>query len=96
MKKLSELMHPQDVRDGMPIRGMNGYGGEQDGSSVVLSTVLEFASRQNADWEYPGGVPEHVRVHWCTYRPFAGWEIVLGWWDDEETPASIPRLYAVV
>ena len=85
MKKLSEIIYKQTPDNGLPIIGQNGYGGEQDGSHVVLSGPHHFWSRAAADTAFPGGVPEYVQLHWGTFTPGRGWEVVLGWWDNQPT-----------
>jgi len=83
--KISKLIETQNPRDGLNIPGINGYAGEQDGSHAVLSRVYRFDSRKDADEEFPGGVPDYVRLHWASYRPGRGWEAVFGWWSDQPT-----------
>ncbi len=78
MTKLSTLIQRQS--DGFPMRGVDGYGGEQSGDTVRLSGPHHFASRADADEQYPGGVPEYVDLHWADYDPGRGWTAVFGWW----------------
>lgn len=81
--KISELLTPQTIHGGFPMIGRDGYAGEIDGTRVLLSGPHSFASRESADSEFPNGVPEYVRVHWCTYAPGEGWQAVFGWWSDK-------------
>lgn len=85
MNKISTLLHRQSPEHGFSIPGVNGYAGEQDGSHAVLTRIYWFDSRQEADEEFPGGVPDYVRLHWASYRPGRGWEAVFGWWSDQPT-----------
>jgi len=80
MKKLSKLIKVQSPSDGLPVLGVAGYGGEQDGSRVVFSGPHRYASRAAAEGIL---VPDYVRLHWGEYRPGRGWEIVLGWFTRE-------------
>lgn len=83
--KLSKLMKEQSPRQGFPMVGRAGYAGEQDGTHVMLTHVMCFASKQQADAEYPNGVPEYMKLHWGVYTPGEGWAIVLGCWSDQLT-----------
>lgn len=80
MKKISSIIEKKFPQDGLPVRGVNGYGGEQDGDFVLFSGPHWFGSREQADREFPNGVPEYVQLHWAKYRPGHGWECVFGWW----------------
>lgn len=83
MKAISSVIRKQNVQDGFPILHVNGYGGEQDGTSVLLSDVFRFSSRVAADEEFPDGVPDYVKLHWAHYHPGRGWEAVFGCWSDQ-------------
>lgn len=77
-----------------PIRGQNGYGGEQDGSRVLLSGPHLWKSKAEADAEI-ASLPDWVQVHWATYsRPrfsqdygwSGGWQVVFGVWSNQYVP----------
>ena len=76
--KLSKIITKQSPNQGFPIIGVDGYGGEQDGSYVILSDVMHFRSKKDANIE----IPEYVKLHWATYRPGYGWDVVIGCWSD--------------
>ena len=95
--KISKIIESQLPESGFPMRGVNGYAGEQDGDTVVLSDLYLFSSRAAADEQFPSGVPEYVELHWGQYRPGHGWECVFGWWASQEeeenkNPLSAPIL----
>lgn len=81
VKKISSIISVGSK--GFPIRGVDGYGGEQDGTKVCLSDIYRFASRETADQKFPNGVPDYVELHWGCFHPGHGWEVVFGWWDNE-------------
>lgn len=82
--KISRLMKNQRPINGFPVRGVEGYGGEQDGTTVLLTDVLRFPSRKVADEKHPA-IPDYLKLHWGQYTPGNGWEIVLGCWSDKTT-----------
>lgn len=83
MKKISSIIRSQLPADGFPVKGQDGYGGEQDGSHVVLSGPLRFASKAAADRAFPEGVPEYIELHWARHIPQEGWEVTFGWWSND-------------
>lgn len=69
-----------------PMRGQNGYAGEQDGTRVLLSDIFTVRTRADAVRKF-GRPAEGVRLHWASFTPGRGWDFVLGRWsgrgDDE-------------
>jgi hypothetical protein len=86
MKAISKVLRQQVPQEGFPMPGVNGYAGEQDGSRVILTDVITFASKAEADQRFPNGVPDYVKLHWASYASYKGWQAVFGWWsyDPEE------------
>lgn len=68
------------MRDGMPTIGKDGYAGEQDGTQVIYDGVFLVASRNSIK-----NIKIGIDVHkiWCTYT-CRGWEVSLGHWSDAE------------
>jgi hypothetical protein len=85
MKDIGTLIKAQRAEQGFPMCGVNGYGGEQDGTRAVLTAMMRFTSRKAASDAFPDGVPEYVRLHWARFTPGRGWECVFGWWSDQPT-----------
>ena len=76
--KLSKIMEQRSSYDPFfPIPGMDPIPNQDE---VVLSTVLYFRSKAEADERYPDGIQDYVRLHWAEYNPGCGWEVVVGWW----------------
>lgn len=80
------LSRARHQRPHFPMLGVDGYAGEQDGNTAVLSDVYTAASLMDAV-----KIPEWARVHWADYTPGLGWEYVLGAWrsdipDDADWP----------
>lgn len=84
MKKISSVIRQTHGYLGFPLIGVNGYAGEQDGSYVILTDIMTFRSKADADRKFPDGIGDDVDLHWATYRPGRGWQVVLGWWVDRE------------
>jgi len=101
MKAISKVLRQQAPQEGFPMPGVNGYAGEQDGSRVILTDVITFASKAEADQRFPNGVPDYVKLHWASYASYKGWRAVFGWWSNQpeendgnpfmEHPAGKPR-----
>jgi len=83
MTTLNDILVQRSPRDGyFPIMGTNGYGGEQDGTTVLLSD-FHVSSREEAK---EIRVPSEAKIHWATYRPGYGWEGAIGVWSDRIDP----------
>lgn len=71
-----------------PVVGVDGYAGEQDGSTVILSDILHADTLADIDEMFPDGIGEWTGVHWSRYLgrgrgyPESGWEFVLGRWSE--------------
>ena len=79
MKLSKALSDQRGLGNHFPVRGIDGYGGEQDGSQVLLSDVYVVRSKAEADELYPSGLPEGFHVHWSSYDAgYHGWSFVLG------------------
>ena len=89
MKKISKMLKTT-VESRFPVLGKEGYGGEQDGSSVRFSGEHIFSSKQEADREFPNGLPDFVEIHRASYHPTWGWTVVFAWWTNEETKEKNP------
>ena len=89
MQRVSTLIQKQEPEHGLPVRGVNGYAGEQDGDRALFSDLFHFRSRAKADEAFPNGLPDYVQLHWARYKSGQGWEVVFGWWqsqDDDTNP----------
>lgn len=80
--KISKIICQQSFKKGFPVLGVDGYGGEQDGTCVILSNVISFKSKKEIDERYPD-VPDYIQLHWGDYHPSRGWEVVVGYWSDK-------------
>jgi len=80
MKKLSEILCQKEVGcwPTFPVKGMNGYGGEQDGTRVLFA-LFRCKSRKEAEKIL---VPENSAIQWARYTSH-GWEGSVGVWSDE-------------
>jgi len=78
MKTLDSVL-TQRSEPYFPIRGKNGYGGEQDGS-IVLFANFDCGSRTEAKKIL---IPEKAKLHWARYTSFHGWDGAVGIWDDQ-------------
>lgn len=85
MKTVNDILETQSPQQGFPIRGQSGYGGEQDGSSVVLMKINRIRSRAIARKII---IPDYIALHWARYCPGKGWEVVVGWWSDQPTEGN--------
>lgn len=88
MKTLNSILKTQDGF-GFPVRGMNGYGGEQDGDRVLFAG-FNTATKASAKSIL---IPDAAGLHWARYSPRCGWEGAVGVWasqfteeDDAKTP----------
>ena len=88
MKKLSKILKNQSHRDGFPVMGVDGYGGEQDGDRVRLG-MLYVASRKEAKNIM---IPSYMRLHRADYSARYGWEVVLGWWSSQEKESDLKKV----
>jgi hypothetical protein len=94
--KPSKLIHQCEPQ--FPIKGQNGYGGEQDGTRVLLSGPHCWTTKAEADAEI-GTLPDWVQVHWATYRKpsfsqdyglTGGWQVVFAVWSDQIVKNECP------
>ena len=76
-KTLASIL--KTTHKGFPVAGEDGYGGEQDGSSVEFIGVLCVPSREVAKKIRIG---DRVGIHWAEYNAGTGWQISLAHWDD--------------
>ena len=81
MKSLASILKQQSPQEGFPIRGENGYGGEQDGSTPILT---QFRSKTKKEAEKLM-IPDGVSLHWAEYNPNEGWTGVVGHWSNDDT-----------
>jgi len=84
-----------------PIKGQNGYGGEQDGSRVLLSGPHFWTTKAEADAEI-ASLPDWVQLHRATYRKpntthdygvSGGWMVVFGVWSDKFIPGECALIF---
>jgi hypothetical protein len=74
----------------LPMTGHNGYGGEQDGTTVELTDIMYFGSRTEMKKIVIGSA---WKLHWAKYSAREGWQVVLGHWSDaEENETYIRKL----
>jgi hypothetical protein len=78
MKKLNEILRQMGPQ--FPIQGVDGYGGEQNGSTVVFLGTLSFSSREEAKKIELG---DAIGIHWAEYRAGRGWQVSLAHWSDQ-------------
>ena len=64
-----------------PVRGVDGYGGEQDGTNVEYLGVYQIPSRKVAEKITIG---KKVGIHWAHYIRGTGWRISLAYWSDSD------------
>lgn len=81
MKLSTALSKARNAELHFPVRGIDGYAGEQDGDRVVFSEIYRAWSLTDVDLKFPDGVPSWARIHWATYHSGEGWTWVLGAWD---------------
>ena len=65
----------------LPMKGTNGYGGEQDGTTVELTDIMTFGSRVRMKKIRIGSA---WKLHWASYSALNGWSVVLGHWSDAD------------
>jgi hypothetical protein len=92
VKKVSKMLKEEVFPGHFPVRGKDGYAGEQDGSRAVLTEGFHFYSRRDADESFPEGLPDYVRVHTAHYTPGHGWNVTFGWWSDHPTEEKNPLI----
>lgn len=63
-----------------PVRGQNGYAGEQDGSHVIYGLFYVW-SREKAKEII---LPDFVKLNWAEYKPGTGWNGAIGYWSNQE------------
>ena len=78
-RTLASILTP--MAGGFPVKGVNGYGGEADGSQVVFLGVLSVPSRAAAKKITIG---KAIGIHWARYSARRGWEVSLAHWDDRD------------
>lgn len=74
----------ESIEHGMPIIGLDGYAGEQDGTQVITDGVFLIPTRKDAENVYIG---KNEHIMWCRYnkyRDMRGWHVSLGHWSDAQ------------
>jgi hypothetical protein len=88
MKTLDTLLIPSVGN--FPVRGDNGYAGEQDGSHVEFIGVFCIPSRKAAREIRIG---DAIGIQWANYRAGDGWKISLAHWSDvDESECDISQI----
>lgn len=88
MKTLDTLLIPSVGN--FPVRGDNGYAGEQDGTHVEFLGVFCIKSRKVAKEIKIGDAISH---QWASYRGGTGWQISLAHWSDaDESECDISQI----
>lgn len=78
-RTLASILRPTGLN--FPVKGVNGYGGEADGSQVVFLGTLSVPSRAAAKKITIG---KAIGIHWARYSARWGWEVSLAHWDDAD------------
>lgn len=79
MKTLYDIL-TETVKPYFPVRGQNGYAGEQDGSHVVYGSFFVWNRERAKKVE----LPDFVKLNWAKFKPGTGWNGVVGYWSNQE------------
>ncbi len=80
MKTLKSILRVQGILEGFPVKGIDGYGGEQDGSHVVFG-LFHVTSKEEAAKIL---LSDAVSLHWASYVPNYGWHGAVGFWSNTD------------
>jgi len=69
--------------------GVDGYAGEQDGSTVILlaPTYEPFTKKVARSLL----IPKHARLHWARYTPGSGGTCCVGIWSNRCSPSELQQ-----
>lgn len=79
MKTLNDIL-TETSEPYFPIRGQNGYAGEQDRSRPILGG-FQIDSREQAKQII---MPDFVKLNWAKYVSDIGWIGAVGYWSNQE------------
>ena len=83
MKNLKKMLSEQRGNPlYFPVIGVDGYGGEQDGDTVILHS-FQIPSLKRAKLVEVG---DGLHIHWCEYDPVWGWTGAIGCWRSASSP----------
>ena len=78
-RTLASILRPTWLA--FPVKGIDGYGGEADGSQVVFLGILSVPGRAAAKKITIG---KAIGIHWARYSARRGWQVSLAHWDDRD------------
>lgn len=84
MTNLNSIL--KETNNHFPVRGQNGYAGEQDGTKVIFLGTLLITSRKEAKEITLG---KSIKIHNARYTPGTGWKVSLAYWNDAKKEDTI-------